>query len=285
MNPIVLYVADGTTFFVGLALVLLAEILLFRFHTQVIRPILTVLVLVGTILVAISATPLPIWMYSIWGIPALAGLVLGNRSGSSLRLRYVAFAVLLVTTVGLCLAELPCHWTPRLVVKSDATVYVLGDSISASMGTNERCWPTVLTEMTHLRVVNLAQPGATVKSAVMQAKSITESNAVVIVEIGGNDLLGGTDAAVFRNQLDSLVSSLRSAQHQVLIVELPLFPFQNAFGQAQRSSAAKYGAAMLPKRTFAKVLGTRNGTLDGLHLSQEGHNAMAKSIAEVIKRE
>lgn len=133
MNPIVLHFADGTTFFVGLALVLVAEILLFRFHARVICPVLTVLVIIGAILVAISATPLSLWMYSVWGIPALAGLVLGNRSGLSLRSRCVAFAVLLATTAGLCLAELPYHWTPHLVVKSDATVYVLGDSISAGI--------------------------------------------------------------------------------------------------------------------------------------------------------
>jgi lysophospholipase L1-like esterase len=31
------------------------------------------------------------------------------------------------------------------------------------------------------------------------------------------------------------------------------------------------------------VLGTENGTLDGLHLSQAGHNAMAGIIAKVIQ--
>ncbi len=63
--------------------------------------------------------------------------------------------------------------------------------------TQERCWPVILADMTQFRVVNLAQPGATVKSAMAQSKGIAESGSLVIVEIGGNDLLGGTDASDF----------------------------------------------------------------------------------------
>jgi lysophospholipase L1-like esterase len=71
----------------------------------------------------------------------------------------------------------------------------------------------------------------------------------------------------------------------VLVLELPLFPFQNAYGRAQRKVVAKHGVAMLPKRYFARVLGAENGTLDGLHLSQAGHDAMARIIAETIQKE
>ena len=65
--------------------------------------------------------------------------------------------------------------------------------------------------------------------------------------------------------------------------ELPLFPFQNAYGSAQRAVAAKHGVHLLPKRYFAAVLGAEDGTLDGLHLSQKGHDAMAEIMASVIQ--
>jgi lysophospholipase L1-like esterase len=51
------------------------------------------------------------------------------------------------------------------------------------------------------------------------------------------------------------------------------------------SMIPKYGITMLPKRYFAKVLGMKNGTLNGLHLSQVGHEAMAAHIASVIGNE
>jgi len=283
MNRIVLSLADGTAFFVGLALVIVAEGLLRRFRNRIGRSILTILAVIGIVLVIISATPLPIWAYAIWAIPAVAGLVLSNLSRPPWRVGAACEIALLLATVGLLWAEVPHHRRPHLSVPQSTTVYVLGDSISAGLGNTERTWPMVLTEMTPLRVVNLAQAGATVESAVLQARGIAESGSVVIVEIGGNDLLGGTDAVAFHRTLDALVASLRANQHQVLVLELPLFPFQNAFGRAQRQVMTKYGGVMLPKRYFAQVLGTEQGTLDGLHLSPAGHEALARIIAETIE--
>ncbi len=173
MNPFILSFADGTTFFVGLALVLMAEALLFRFRNRVSRPIFTVVAIVGIILVIISATPIPIWAYAVWAIPAVAGVALVNRSAPPRRLWLICGAVLVASTLALCLAEMPFRRRPALSVLSQTTVYVLGDSISAGMGTKHRCWPAVLDGMTPLRVVNLAQPGATVESAVVQAKGMS----------------------------------------------------------------------------------------------------------------
>jgi acyl-CoA thioesterase-1 len=152
------------------------------------------------------------------------------------------------------------------------------------MGTGERCWPDVLRDTTGLPVVNLAEPGATVESAMRQASGIPRPGAVVIIEIGGNDLLGGTSTAAFEAELDALVQGLRSSHHDILMFELPLFPFRNGYGMAQRQVAAKYGVALLPKRCLTAVLGQDGSTLDGLHFSQEGHNAMAEIVARVLKK-
>jgi lysophospholipase L1-like esterase len=277
-----LNLADGAFFFVGLAVVGLANSLLLLSNRKLLRPVLTVLALVSIVLVAISSTPLPMWAYALWLIPTVGGLLLGNLPKSPRRMRIVAGLLMLAATAALCWVEAPYHYLPRLVVPPGKTIYVLGDSISAGMGTGERCWPTVLSEITGLSVVNLAEPGATVQSAIRQAGRIAQPRSVVIVEIGGNDLLGKTEADAFRRQIDSLVSSLRSEQHDVLMFELPLFPFQNAFGMAQRDIADKYGVALLPKRFLTKVLGLKGGTLDGLHLSQDGHNALAAIIATAL---
>ncbi len=283
MNPIVLSISDGAAFFIGQIMALIAGCLLLSLRKPYVRSILTVCVVLGVILVVISATPLPLWMYALWLIPVVVMLIFGYRGNASVRLRWVCAGLLLVATVGICLAEIPFHLMPRVVVPNGKTIYVLGDSISAGMGTGHQCWPEVLRNVTGYPVVNLAKAGATVESAQAQAQGIAEPGSVVIVEIGGNDLLGGTPASVFREQLDSLISSLHADHHQVLMLELPLFPFRNAFGAAQRCMVRKYDIQLLPKRCFADVLGTKDGTLDGLHLSQEGHNRMAEILAGVLE--
>lgn len=158
-----------------------------------------------------------------------------------------------------------------------------GDSISAGISDHERCWPATLSDLAGVPVVSLAKAGATAESALVQAKGITRPNSLVIVEIGGNDLLGDTDDAAFHRQLDTLLNTLHAQGHRLLMVELPLVPFRNAYGKAQRELARKYTAALLPKRCLSKVLGMQNGTVDGLHLSPDGHAALARIIAGTLE--
>ena len=285
MHPLILSFAYGRAFFAGIVLALSANLLLLRFGVGLWRGLLTVLAATGMIFVVISATPAPLWLYVVWGLLSLAGLVLGNLPRTTQRARgWVALAAVIAPAT-LIFMEAPYHRTPRITVKPGQTVYVLGDSLSAGMATHDRCWPAVLAELTSLRIVNYAQAGATVQSAFAQAQEITLSNTVVILEIGGNDLLGGTDAETFRARLDPLLGYLRASGHVLVMFELPLYPFRNAYGQAQRELAARYGVALLPKRQLTLVLGMTDGTQDGLHLSDAGHAALAKQMAEVIRPE
>jgi lysophospholipase L1-like esterase len=282
MNPLGLMFLDGTALFAGLAVVLTAGVLFVRSGTGLLRPILTVLTLAGLAAVLLSAVPLPSWLYALWVLPAGAVLVLGNLSGAAPALRFRVVAVLLVASTAVVLVELPHLRSPRIRVAVEQPLYIVGDSISAGIGSGERCWPEVLAAATALRVVNLAEPGATIQSALAQVPRIAESNAVVLLEIGGNDLLDRKGAATFESHLEELVSVLRANGHAVAMFELPRFPFQNAFGRAQRAVAKRHAIALIPRRHFARVLGMENGTLDGLHLTQKGHDEMARRVAALL---
>ena len=244
-------------------------------------PTSTLCAVLGVVLVLASATPLPIWMYAVWLLLASLGVVLFNGFVRLRKVKLWLCAALLFVSLGLIAVELPYCRAPKLIVRSDAVIYVLGDSISAGMRADDRAWPVVLEELSGNRVVNCARAGATVYGAIRQALEITEPDSLVIIEIGGNDLLGDTEASSYYKSLDRLVGSL-AAEHQVLLVELPLFPFQNAYGAAQRRVAAEYDVALFPKRFFTRVLAVPDSTSDGLHLSQTGHDAMAAMMNTLI---
>jgi acyl-CoA thioesterase-1 len=279
MNPIALHLIDGGTFFAGLIAVTVGVVCLMFSQNRLVQSVLVVLTLAGVVLVVASGTPAGLWAYLLWLAATFTGLVISLWTRSINKPRVISSVAALVLTLVLAGMEIPHHITPVVPVNAQAKVYVLGDSISAGVG-QETTWPTMLAKQTGLGIVNLARPGATVEGALKQAESIGAEPGLVIIEIGGNDLLGRTSAEEYHNQLDQLLTRVSNQGHRVIMLEIPLFPFLNGYGRAQRTLAVKHGAALVPKRHLTSAL--KAGTIDGLHLSEAGHQSLAKSVGSVL---
>ncbi len=68
----------------------------------------------------------------------------------------------------------------------------------------------------------------------------------------------------------------------VVLLELPLPPFANRYGAAQRRAARRRGVLLVPKRLLLGVLTADGATLDSIHLTPTGHDRMADAIWDVI---
>jgi len=228
-----------------------------------------------------------LWKVALQDLADATGLRLAvrrNRPRASL-LRGSATVALAGLTLVLAVQEFPYHSSTTIPLAAARPLFVLGDSITAGIGAGERTWPLVLGDQTGLEIVNLARAGATVESAMAQARAVVDPQSTVIVEIGGNDLLGGTTSGEFRERLDRLLGILRArGGRTIAMFELPLPPLGNAFGAAQRGLAAKYNVRLIPKRCLASVLFSSDATLDGLHLSQEGHNRLATMVRDMLEQ-
>ena len=289
MNSFILLFFDGSVFFVGMLMAVSAVCAAQWLTQQGWRSLSAVGSRIGIVLVIVSAAPLPLWVYCVWLALCVSALILSARNTVDPSNRLVAktHGMLLVLLVGMSLPLSVWEWShrrkPEIAMEPATTIYVVGDSISAGVGTKERNWPEVLADSTKLTVVNLARPGATTESAFAQVQKISERSAIVIVEIGGNDLLGGAKSRTFRKQLDKLLARLRSDDHQIVMFELPLPPFCNAFGRAQRQAARRYEARLIPKRCMTAAFDMKDATIDGLHLSQAGHDALAGEVEEMLR--
>ena len=281
MNPLLLQFANGSAFFAGIVLAVCA--LFFRrwAKRRVLRSVLTIVAVLGAVFAVMSATPQPVWAYAFWLALFLVALFLPDTRFSAAT--STAQGLLVILSLGLCVAELPYHLTPAIPVSAGQPVYVVGDSISAGVTDKELTWPKILGETSGLTVVNLARPGATLKTGLDQARGITDAGALVFIELGGNDLLAGTDSRTFELQLDELLASVGRLDARVAMFELPLPPLYNAFGAAQRTLAAKHGVTLIPKLYLTSAFGCKDGTIDGLHLSQHGHRALADMVSDIIE--
>jgi acyl-CoA thioesterase-1 len=166
----------------------------------------------------------------------------------------------------------------------DPQVFVVGDSLSAGMGGEAETWPKLLSRRHHVVVHDLSLPGADVARALRQAGQVSGPASLVIAEIGGNDILGETTVDAFERGLDVLLARLREGGRTVILLELPLPPFYNRYGAAQRRLAKYHGVLLIPKRLLLGVLTSEGATLDAVQLSHRGHALMADAIWGVIHR-
>jgi len=178
--------------------------------------------------------------------------------------------------------ELSHRRMPSIVGVSGDHLVVIGDSISSGIDSRVPAWPTMMQKLTDVPVKNLSRPGAQTIEAPAMADGVTPDDRVVLIEIGGNDLLGGVGSSAFEKNLDATLSKLAMPGRTIVMFELPLLPHKVAYGQIQRRLAAKYGVWLIPKRYLIEVIGGPNATTDGLHLSGGGAHRMAMLVEEAL---
>jgi lysophospholipase L1-like esterase len=282
MNEIVYLFCSGTSLFWGAGLVAAAGILSGFIRLPLVRALVRMAAAVGVVLVVLSSVPLPVWVYPVW-CGAVAAWLVREATSAAQHSSAVLRGAVVVSCLVIALAEGPRYIPPEIPVAPNGTVYVIGDSLSAGTGAGERVWPAVLDGMIPQKVVNLAQEGATTHAAWVQAAQIRSEPATVLVEIGGIDLLGDTPADEFEENLRALLGTAGGFGRQLVMFELPRPPLRNSYGRVQRELADEMDVVLLPRQILARAITTPGGTLDDLHLSDEGHRRLAEKVAGLIQ--
>lgn len=229
---------------------------------------------------ALSGTPLPWWLA---GPLIIAGIV---YIGFFARKNIAAITVVLLLVAAGLAHETRYFFAAPPEIPRPSRIVVVGDSISSGEFGEEAPWPELFSRSTGIPVQNLAQPAETTSSALIYQLPRIESepDTVVVLEIGGNDILGGTAASNFALALESLVKGTRESGAQVVMFELPLLPGRWAFGSAQRKIARRHEVPLIPKRVLARLLtDPRNVGDDALHLTQQGHLWLAGEVQRRLR--
>lgn len=273
----------GGAFFLGMALCCLGCSLKFFFRQSKLQLVARVTMLAGVVFVVLSACPFSLWVYGLFfallvlaALPAKPGRWPSRKTSATLLLLLVAQSLLMVST------EVLQRTAPKIPFAPRDTLFILGDSISIGAVPPDKNWPELLGDLAKLKVRNLAFGGAKVASSLDSAPLINQDDVLVILELGGNDLLGGTSVPQFREDLEKMLGLVCGPHRRVAMIELPLPPFYNRFGQVQRELAQAHGVTLIPKRYLAKVICTPGATVDGLHFSGAGHALFAHALFELL---
>lgn len=281
---LVFHVASGQAFFSGAGCLILAAALPDPARVRWARIARNVLLLIGGTLVVVSAAPLALWAYVGLTLVVVAWLAVERTRGRlpGWSVRGARGAVVLAWAVAVA-AEVPYHVRPQIPLMGRPTLGVIGDSVTAGISGYEAVtWPRLLAARHDLTVRDHSRMGANVGSALEQAGALADEERLVLLEIGGNDFLGLTTPEAFATGLEALLHAVCRPGRVVVMLELPLPPTFNAYGRSQRRLARRYGVLLVPKRVLMGCLIRPGATLDTVHLSREGHRAMADATWSVL---
>jgi acyl-CoA thioesterase-1 len=285
MNPIALYFASGESLYAGSALMLLLVALTPFAQNRWLRRLHSLLIWIALAMMAMACPPFP-WAIDAFFFAAFIAWLIAWSSFRKSKPRRIAriitaslFTLLLIV---LPLCELPYRARPVFTGTLADHLVVIGDSISAGIDPAELPWPAVLQQQSGIPVTNLAFPGDTVANAIKHAQKLAPADTLLLIEIGGNDLIGGTSSATFRQDLDHLLEICAAPARTIIMFELPLLPHRIAYGRIQRELAAKYHVQLIPKRFFIDVLAGKDATSDSLHLAPAGAKHMAESVYSLL---
>ncbi len=291
MNYVVYFFGSGDAFFVGIGFILAGLAISIYFERRWLVLVGFLMAEAGLLLVVLSAAPIPYWLYAISCTATIVWLVAERRSLRAVKPYINWIRGLVVFAWVVCFAvEIPFRFIPVVPGGGRPAFGIIGDSVTAGLGepsknamTKNGTWPSFLVKNHGIEVIDVSQMGATTASALKQADELPAATGLVLLEIGGNDLLGPTSTNKFESDLDALLKRVCTPGRSVMMFELPLPPFRNGYGSVQRELAAQYKVLLIPKRVFIAVLSTAGATLDGIHLSPAGHEQMARVVWSLIK--
>src|SRR5260370_14974065 len=134
MNWVIYFFGSGAAFFSGVGLVLAAIPVLSFYHRKWAMRLATLCALLGLILIALSATPLPYWFYAAAGLVSLVWLVaerVERKRVQNFRTG-LRISMVLVWSVG-TLTEIPHHIVPTLKPAGRPRLYIFADSVAAAV--------------------------------------------------------------------------------------------------------------------------------------------------------
>ena len=274
------YCAGGSSLFLGSWFLVMAVTASFWPAKTRHNILLYFVTMIAMLLIYMAAAPFSYLFYIVWAITLVVWLVcLMLRIEAKSKIKITVFLLPLVMTLSAVFTEWPHYRMPSLSSQNHARLHVIGDSISAGIGTEqERTWPKILGEK-GLEVIDASIAGATAPSALRrQMQKITADSGIVFIEIGGNDVFMGTPYEEFEEALRNMLTEAVSPQHTVVMLEIPVLPWHLKYVAIQRKVAQEFEMTVIPKKFLAEIFSAEGATVDLAHLSPYGHELMAEQI-------
>ena len=165
--------------------------------------------------------------------------------------------------------------------RAEGPIVAFGDSLTEGFGSGAKGmdYPSVLQSIIGRPVVNLGVSGDTIPRASRRLGDVEALQpSMVILFLGGNDLLQRKDLSSSFAALESMIERIQAGGAMVFLVGLEGLPLLAPVGKRYFDTAKKTGAVLVPD-VLKGIMGKTGLMADGIHPNEEGYRILAEHIA------
>jgi acyl-CoA thioesterase-1 len=202
------------------------------------------------------------------------------------------FVHILVLIMGLMTAEMALAQDS---VSKPVKMVVLGDSLSAGYGLPAaaafpvRLQKSLDTKGIKVDMINAGVSGDTTSGGRERLDwSVPEGTEAVILELGANDALRGTDPAVTRAALSDIITKLKARKIEVLLCGMVAPPnygsdYAARFNSIYPDLSKSFGVPLYPFFLDGVATDAKLNQADGMHPTAEGVDVIVKNILPTVE--
>lgn len=194
----------------------------------------------------------------------------------------LAFALLLIAALVSCGEKVP-RVSP---VAPNDVIVAFGDSLTYGTGAAEsESYPAVLAQLIHRNVIRAGVPGEVTSGGLARLEGVIKEYrpALVIVCLGGNDMLRKVDESQTRNNLREIIRTIKARGIAVVLVGVPK-PALITSAAAFYGELAKEFDIPYEGKVVTDVMYQLELKADPIHPNAKGYRRMAEAIAELLKK-
>ena len=204
-----------------------------------------------------------------------------------MRLRVYGFWGAVCVALALAIVVAGCakkSTLPRLA--SGDVIVAFGDSLTYGTGASEReSYPAVLAQLIGREVVRSGVPGEVTAQGMQRLPEVLEEHRprLVIVCLGGNDMLRRLSMAETRSNLHAIVKMLKERDIGVVLIGVPQPALLSSPPEFYAELAQEFGVPY-EGEILKTVLYAAEMKADPIHPNARGYRKMAEAVAALLRQ-